>query len=563
MIETLPRPVPAQQAPAADHPPLLEQLATLWRENAALRAENAALRVENGALQERICEVEARLGQSSANSSCPPSSDFPEAPARPKAPPAGRERGGQPGHRGVHRALLPVEQVDEVLLRRGQDSPDKAAGLYRELTQWWAALWTLARVEGVEPTNNAAERALRPAVLWRKMSSATAVDFVHAGPDTMAGRYLRRFWQPVYRAENLAPGQAVPLQIMREHFTLYRGETGAPHVVAARCAHRGTQLSTGWVEGDCLRCLYHGWKYDATGQCVEQPGEDAAFAAKVRVRSHPTEEYLGLIFAYLGEGEPPPFRRFPDFELPGVVEAGLAEYWPCNYFNRVHNACDGAHVAFTHRESTGRTGKTSQYALPAMSFEETDYGIRTIVQVPGRPPYYFHFHMPDINQTRSQSRVEGSLEDARNVWVDPLFWRVPVDDERSVSFVVDYLPLTGPAAEGLPPAAAPGPAGRLARPQPPRGSRPRGSDAHRRHRPGGEHLQALLGRGLLRPGRPGRRRRPRPRADGPGRRRGHPLAAALAAGAAGAGRGSSPQGLDLPGRPQRPGRDLTARRYSS
>src|SRR5215213_9324874 len=68
------------------------------------------------ALQERIRELEARLGQTSANSSRPPSSDPPEAPARPKAPPSGRKRGGQPGHRGGHRALLPVEQVDEVVV---------------------------------------------------------------------------------------------------------------------------------------------------------------------------------------------------------------------------------------------------------------------------------------------------------------------------------------------------------------------------------------------------------------------------------------------------------------
>src|SRR5262245_41551376 len=67
-------------------------------------------------LQERIRELEAQLGQTSANSSRPPSSDPPEAPARPKAPPSGRKRGGQPGHRGVHRALLPVEQVDEVIV---------------------------------------------------------------------------------------------------------------------------------------------------------------------------------------------------------------------------------------------------------------------------------------------------------------------------------------------------------------------------------------------------------------------------------------------------------------
>jgi len=107
---------PSTTARTPDPAPLLEELATLRRENAALCAENAALRVENGALHERIRELEARLGQTSANSSRPPSSDPPEVPARPKAPPSGRKRGGQPGHRGVHRALLPVEQVDEVVL---------------------------------------------------------------------------------------------------------------------------------------------------------------------------------------------------------------------------------------------------------------------------------------------------------------------------------------------------------------------------------------------------------------------------------------------------------------
>ena len=106
-------------------------------------------------------------------------------------------------------------------------------------------------------------------------------DIVHTGPGTLAGRYLRRFWQPVYRGEDLAPGQMRPIQIMSEKFTLYRGETGISHVVAFRCAHRGTQLSTGWVEGDGVRCRYHGWKYDGSGQCVEQPGEDESYTAKV------------------------------------------------------------------------------------------------------------------------------------------------------------------------------------------------------------------------------------------------------------------------------------------
>ena len=115
-VMLLPRAAEPATTPAPDLAPLLEELATLRLENAVLRAENAALRVENGALHERIHELEARLGQTSANSSRPPSSDPPEAPARPKAPPSGRKRGGQPGHRGAYRALLSVEQVDEVIV---------------------------------------------------------------------------------------------------------------------------------------------------------------------------------------------------------------------------------------------------------------------------------------------------------------------------------------------------------------------------------------------------------------------------------------------------------------
>src|SRR5688572_406222 len=117
---------PAAKTSAPDPAPLLEELATLRRENAALRAQNVAL-------QERIRDLDARLGQTSANSSRPPSSDPPQAPARPKGPPTGRKRGGQPGHRSVHRGLLPVEQVDEVVAvvpercrHCGQPFPDPA-----------------------------------------------------------------------------------------------------------------------------------------------------------------------------------------------------------------------------------------------------------------------------------------------------------------------------------------------------------------------------------------------------------------------------------------------------
>ena len=109
---------------------------------------------------------------------------------------------------------------------------------------------------------------------------------------------------------DLPAGRAVPLRVMSEDFTLYRGQGGRPHVVGFRCAHRGTQLSTGWVEDDAIRCFYHGWKYDHTGQCIEQPGEDEAFARKIRIDRYPTRQYLGLIFACLGEGLAPDLPHY-------------------------------------------------------------------------------------------------------------------------------------------------------------------------------------------------------------------------------------------------------------
>jgi 5,5'-dehydrodivanillate O-demethylase len=269
---------------------------------------------------------------------------------------------------------------------------------------------------------------------------------ISTGPGTLAGRYLRMFWQPVYRARDLAAGRAVPIQIMSDWFTLYRGESGQPHLVAFRCAHRGTQLSTGWVEGDCLRCLYHGWKYDASGQCVEQPGEDQSFAAKINIASWPVQEYLGLIFAYLGDGSPPPFRRYPDFDRPGVVVAMPPEVWPCNYWNRLDNDPDGFHVLYTHRESIARTGRLNLYQERRLSVEETEYGLRTRLTIPEREPEYLHAIMPNVNTIRVRTGV-ASARDDRIVWEDRMTWSVPVTDESSLRFEVNHVRLEGEAAE--------------------------------------------------------------------------------------------------------------------
>ncbi|MBM2809431.1 MAG: hypothetical protein HW416_190 [Chloroflexi bacterium] len=261
-----------------------------------------------------------------------------------------------------------------------------------------------------------------------------ALDFTHTGPGALAGRYLRTFWQPVFVAADLPAGRSVPIRIMDEQLTLYRGETGTAHLVAFRCAHRGTQLSTGWVEGDDLRCFYHGWKYDATGQCIEQPAEPEPFCGRISIRAFPTEEYIGLIFAYLGEGQPPLLPRYPEFEdSDSALEAGRAD-WPCNFFQRNENTPDLTHVAFVHRQSSP--------AIPRMeSATETDFGIAVSVSYPDGSASTARLQMPNKSQFRLPPRSADEVRGRDNV-----FWRVPVDDDNHVSFSATVMHLTPEAA---------------------------------------------------------------------------------------------------------------------
>jgi 5,5'-dehydrodivanillate O-demethylase len=289
-------------------------------------------------------------------------------------------------------------------------------------------------------------------------------DLYHTGPGTLAGQYLRTFWHPVYRSKDIAAGEAVPIRIMSENFTLYRGDSGTPHVVAARCAHRGTQLSLGWVEGDCLRCFYHGWKYDSSGQCLEQPGEEESFAKKIRIRTYPTEEYLGLIFAYLGDDPAPTLPRYADFEEEGIVDSIPRQDWPCNYFNRLDNAGDPVHVPYVHRESRKRMGMSE--AVPAkFTAEESECGIKLSKVSPKGLLEVRHFLMPNINHLPGRVKTSGravrsdaegwmspvlqrvSEEDNRGVRIDRLLWRVPIDDEHCASLGTNFIPLKGDAAK--------------------------------------------------------------------------------------------------------------------
>src|SRR5437764_1380407 len=137
------------------------------------------------------------------------------------------------------------------------------------------------------------------------------------GPGTPCGELQRRYWQPVALSEELPPdGAPLPIRLLGEDLVLFRDEGGKPGLLGVHCAHRGAYLSYGRLEDGGLRCIYHGWLYDRTGRCLEQPGEPegSTFHERIRQTAYPCVEAGGLILAYLGPGTPPLLPRFEFLE---------------------------------------------------------------------------------------------------------------------------------------------------------------------------------------------------------------------------------------------------------
>lgn len=249
------------------------------------------------------------------------------------------------------------------------------------------------------------------------------IDFEHTGPGTLAGTLLRRFWHPVLEAEELAPGCALPVMLMSEELTLYRGEDGRPHAIEGRCAHRGLVLSVGKIEGDCLRCRYHGWKFDDRGQCIEQPFEPNSFANRIKIRDYPVEEYFGLIWVYIGDSSPPALPRWPELEPYARFHVIDVRKW--NYFHDLENTVDDVHQLWVHKESVYQDAG-NQGEVPRVSAEETDFGLIQTTRFKNGFVRKLALLMPN---TLYFSSGAGMLRGYRS-----FLWNVPIDDTSHKMF---------------------------------------------------------------------------------------------------------------------------------
>ncbi|HEX5368727.1 MAG TPA: Rieske 2Fe-2S domain-containing protein [Dehalococcoidia bacterium] len=264
------------------------------------------------------------------------------------------------------------------------------------------------------------------------------------GPGTPMGELFRRFWLPALLPSELPSPDCAPirLRLLGEDLIAFRDTSGRVGFVANACPHRGASLFFGRNEEDGLRCVYHGWKFDVTGACVDMPSEPAEsnFKSKVRVRAYPSAEAGGLVWIYMGPPEKQPdLPRYEWMLQPGAENSRVSKHMQdSNYTQGLEGNIDSAHVTFLHRVFGAETFlRGIPYAPPQITqSRETEFGF--VYGARREAPddqYYWRvtaFVYPTFTHIASTSRSGGGI------------FVLPMDDEHSWWFMVQP---TAPAGQ--------------------------------------------------------------------------------------------------------------------
>jgi 5,5'-dehydrodivanillate O-demethylase oxygenase subunit len=307
------------------------------------------------------------------------------------------------------------------------------------------------------------------------------------GPGTPMGELFRRYWHPIAATGELAERPTKSIRLLGEDLVLYKDRSGTYGLIDALCPHRRVDLSYGIPEEQGLRCMYHGWMFDETGQCVEQPFEETVhpsrvsrpgaepgsreavdkaggFKEKVKTKAYPVEELGGVLLAYMGPAPAPLVPRWDLFVMDNVVRDVGVTVLPCNWLQCMENSLDPVHVEWLHAYYTnalldpnGRADIPQRPQLEpwrvrqhgTISFDLFEHGIikrRTFKASPGdagtttADPEWTSGHpiiFPNI------LRVGSSFE-----------YRVPMDDTHTLHLVFSVYAMppgvTAPTQETVP-----------------------------------------------------------------------------------------------------------------
>ncbi|MCI0548319.1 MAG: Rieske 2Fe-2S domain-containing protein [Candidatus Rokubacteria bacterium] len=273
---------------------------------------------------------------------------------------------------------------------------------------------------------------------------------------TPMGDTLRRFWIPALLAWELAEpdGPPVRVRLLGEDLVAFRDTRGRIGLLDEYCPHRRASLFFGRNEECGLRCVYHGWKYDVDGRCLDMMNEpDAhAFKDKIFAVAYPTLELGGVVWAYLGPPEHrPPAPAFPWTGIPATHRQVSKVIQETSWLQGVEGGIDTSHAPILHRLLTTETTRPGfkpdnpfvRGQAPTLALDLTDYGyryagIRPLDEATVHVRTY-HFILP-FHQIRP-SRSEGGVPlVAGHSWV-------PMDDENTMVFNWEYSTTAAPLTE--------------------------------------------------------------------------------------------------------------------
>ena len=265
------------------------------------------------------------------------------------------------------------------------------------------------------------------------------------GPGTPMGDLFRRFWIPVALAEELPRPDCPPirLKVLSENLVAFRDTNGNVGLIDSNCPHRRASLFFGRNEECGLRCVYHGWKFDINGDCVDMPSEPAEsnFKDKVKIASYPTSEMGGIIWVYMGPAAlKPPLPAFEWTQVPEDHRGITKVVQKCNWLQGLEGGIDSVHINFLHRNFSGSQNGAMDRArarslAATVEVAPTDYGytyagIREISDDEGNYVRSYHFIAP-FYQLRPNQLGKAQGKASGHIWV-------PIDDETTLVWNFSY-----------------------------------------------------------------------------------------------------------------------------
>ena len=280
------------------------------------------------------------------------------------------------------------------------------------------------------------------------LSAADNELLTRTGKETRGGQYMRRFWLPALLSEEIPSPDSPPVRVdlMGEKLVAFRDTNGRIGLIGRYCAHRQMDLFFGRNEECGLRCPYHGWKYDVTGQCIDVPSEPAesGFCNKIKLKSYPLIEKGGILWTYMGPPEKqPPEPAWEFASVPDKQRYVSKRHQECNWLQAMEGGIDSSHVSFLHRgdlhsDPLFKGAKGNQYNLgdarPVFEVVESPGGLYIGARRNAENGHYYWRITPWVMPSFTMIAPRG------NHSVHGHFW-IPMDDENVWTWSFDYHPI--------------------------------------------------------------------------------------------------------------------------